>query len=93
MPDHGARCSILNILAQLHLTYPVLAAIIGEGPMTNCNATEGKLEGHGSAREEALKRRNGAVREALGMGSKPKPDTEGPAEQTANDKSGEPAAP
>jgi hypothetical protein len=47
----------------------------------------------GSARDEALKRRNGAVREALGMGSKPKPDTEGPAEQTANDKSGEPAAP
>ena len=61
--------------------------------MTNCNATEGKLDGHGSARDEALKRRNGAVREALGMGSKPKPDTEGPAEQTANDKSGEPAAP
>ena len=60
--------------------------------MTNCSATEGKLEAHGSARDEALKRRNGAVREALGMGSKPKPDMERPAEQAATDKSGEPAA-
>ena len=45
-----------------------------------------KTPKHGPARDEAL---NGAVREALGTGSKPKPDTERPTEQTAIDKSGE----
>ena len=35
----------------------------------------------GSARDEALKRRNGAVREALRMAPKPRPDTEKPAEE------------
>ena len=43
----------------------------------------------GSGRDEALKRRNGVVREALGMGPKPTPETE--AEQPAKQKSDKPA--
>ena len=62
--------------------------------MTNRSAIDGQqLAAHGSARDEALKRRSGAVREALGMGSKPKPNTERSAEQKASDKSSEPATP
>jgi hypothetical protein len=64
---------------------PFLAAIIGERPMTNCSVTDGQQPGaHGSARDEALERRSDAVREALGMGSKPKPKPERPAEQGRN---------
>jgi hypothetical protein len=42
--------------------------------------------GHGSARDEALKRRNAAMREVLGMGPKPEPmqEPERPAEQKAD---------
>jgi hypothetical protein len=43
----------------------------------------------GSARDEALQRRSGAVREALGMGPKPKPETEQPAEQKVDEKPNE----
>jgi hypothetical protein len=43
----------------------------------------------GSARDEALKRRNGAVRQVLGMELKPKPDTEQPAGQKADEKPNE----
>jgi hypothetical protein len=46
---------------------------------------------NGYARDEALKRRNNAVREALGMGPRPepKPDTEQAAEQKADEKPSE----
>jgi hypothetical protein len=40
----------------------------------------------GSARDEALKRRNGVMREALGTAPKPKPDTELPAEPKVEEK-------
>jgi hypothetical protein len=43
----------------------------------------------GSARDDAVERRNSAVRQALGMGSKPKPDTEQPAEQKPTEKPNE----
>ena len=43
----------------------------------------------GSARDEALKRRNGVVREALEPAPKPKRDAEQPAEQTADEKPSE----
>jgi hypothetical protein len=47
---------------------------------------------NGFARDEALKRRNGAVREVLGLGPKPNPtptpDPEQPAEQKAEEKDG-----
>jgi hypothetical protein len=43
----------------------------------------------GSARDEALKRRNGVMREALGLAPKPKRDAEQPAEQTADEKPSE----
>jgi hypothetical protein len=60
--------------------------------MTNRSATDGQQSAdRGSARDEALKRRSGAVREALGMESKPKPNTERPVEQGAADKSKAPA--
>ena len=50
--------------------------------MTNRSAIDGQqLAAPGSALDEALKRRSSAVREALGKGSKPKPNTDGPAEQ------------
>ena len=42
--------------------------------------------GNGSARDEALKRRNGTVREVLGIATKPKPDTDQPAEQAKDEK-------
>jgi hypothetical protein len=46
----------------------------------------------GTARDEALKRRNGAVREALGM--EPRPGAEQPAEQKMEEeKPSEPKAP
>ena len=40
----------------------------------------------GSARDEALKRRNGTAREALGMNPKPGRDAEQPAEQKVEEK-------
>jgi hypothetical protein len=45
----------------------------------------------GSARDEALKRRNGGVSEALGMGPKPAPapEAEQPAEQKRAEKPSE----
>jgi hypothetical protein len=43
----------------------------------------------GSARDAALKRRNSAVREGLGMESKPKPETEKPVEQKSEEKPSE----
>ena len=39
----------------------------------------------GAARDEALKRRNGSMREVLGIGPKPEPDTEQPAEQKVDE--------
>ena len=52
--------------------------------MTNRSETDGQQPAApGAARDEALQRRSGAVREALGMGTKPKPNTERPAEQKA----------
>jgi hypothetical protein len=46
----------------------------------------------GSARDEALKRRNGAVSEVLRMGPTPKRQTEQPAEQNADEKLSEQSA-
>ena len=43
----------------------------------------------GFARDEALKRRNGAVRQALGLAPQPRPDTEQAAEQKTDDKPSE----
>jgi len=58
--------------------------------MTHRSAIDGQqLAAQGPARDQALKRRDGAVREALGMASKPTPNTE-PAEQTAGDQFTEP---
>ena len=51
-----------------------------------------RIRRDGSAREEALKRRNGAIREALGMGrpkSEPVREPEQPAEQKADEKPSE----
>jgi hypothetical protein len=42
----------------------------------------------GSARDEALRRRNVGVPKVMGTGPKPKPDTEQAAEQKANEKPG-----
>jgi hypothetical protein len=47
---------------------------------------------NGAARDEALKRRNGAVREALELAPKPKRDTEQLAEQNADAKPTEQSA-
>jgi hypothetical protein len=61
--------------------------------MTHRSALDGQqLAAKGPARDEALKRRDCAVREALGMGAKPTPNTERPAEQTAGDQFNEPLA-
>ena len=50
-----------------------------------------RIYSNGSARDEALKRRNGVVRERLGLGpaTEPKPDTEQHAEQKAEEKPSE----
>ncbi len=45
---------------------------------------------NGSARDEALKRRSGAVREALGMTLKPKQDTAEAVKPRVNEKPDEP---
>ena len=42
----------------------------------------------GSARDDMLKRRSGAVRDAAATPSKPKPDSAPPGEQKAEDKPG-----
>jgi hypothetical protein len=47
---------------------------------------------NGGARDEALKRRNGVVREALGLAPKPNRDTEQPAEQNVDEKLAEQSA-
>lgn len=41
---------------------------------------------NGAARDEALKRRNGAKRQAPGLGQKPEPKPDQAAEQKANEK-------
>ncbi len=46
----------------------------------------------GSARDEALKRRNGAMREVLGLNPTPKREAEQPAEQKADGKPSKPAS-
>jgi hypothetical protein len=60
--------------------------------MTNRSAADRRqIAPQESARDEALKRRSGALREALGMGLKPNANTERPAKQGTTDKSDEPA--
>ncbi len=46
----------------------------------------------GSARDEALKRRNGAMREVSGLDPTPKRETEHPAEQKDDEKPGKRAS-
>ena len=48
-----------------------------------------QIQTNGSARDEALKRRSAAVREALDMDPKPQPDGEKPAEQKKDAKPSE----
>ena len=43
----------------------------------------------GAGRDEALKRRNGAAGDVLGMGTKPKPDMQKPAQAKAEEKPSE----
>ena len=48
-----------------------------------------RIVSDGAARDEALKRRDGSMREVLGIGPKPDPDTKQPAVQEADEKPSE----
>ena len=65
---------------------------LGLAPQKGATMNYSKIVRDGSARDEALKRRNGAMREVLGLNPTPKRETEQPVDQKADGKSGKPAS-